>query len=118
MRGRKTNALAFGAGRTDNSIVHSLSACVMGKLIGGLSLGKSDEPSALVIVDRTPFPDPNRVSHTINRFDVRHIWRWNLGTKYPDIVSDLREWYARPVLRDSVLVVDGTGVGKAVTDTV
>lgn len=90
----------------------------MGKLIGGLDLGQTQDPSALVIVDRSTIPDRDRPGFTQNRFDVRHIHRWPLGTKYPDIVSDLKDWYGRPELRDTTLVIDETGVGRPVVDFV
>jgi len=50
-------------------------------------------------------------------YDVRHIQRWPLGTSYPAIVSDVNALMARaPLLNRAPLVIDGTGVGRAVVD--
>jgi hypothetical protein len=50
---------------------------------------------------------------------VRHLHRWHLGTKYPEIVADLKKWYTTvPFWVGSTLVVDGTGVGRGVVDFV
>ena len=88
----------------------------MTRFIGGLSLGQQRELTALVIVETYTIPDPNRHDCPLNRFDVRQIFRWPLGTKYPQIVEDLKQMYSTPKLRETTLLVDGTGVGKAVTD--
>src|SRR5262249_39920653 len=49
-------------------------------------------------------------------YSVRHLERWELGTPYTQIVKDVAKRVERPPLRDSVLVVDHTGVGTAVVD--
>jgi hypothetical protein len=87
-------------------------------------LGQTQDYSALVTLEQTAIPDPNCVlsdrtaAPTVNRFDVRHIHRWDLGTPYPLIVKDLREWFATPQLANTTLVIDATGVGKPVVDMV
>ncbi len=51
------------------------------------------------------------------RYDVRHIQRWPLGTPYPEIVRSVGEMLVHPQLgRDVTLVIDATGVGRAVVD--
>ena len=46
-----------------------------------------------------------------------HAERLKLGTSYPDIVAHVREVLARPPLRDGCdLVIDESGVGRAVSD--
>jgi hypothetical protein len=51
---------------------------------------------------------------------LRHLHRFELGTRYPDIIQAVRKLLSsppiRPLLRHSVLLVDKTGVGAAVVD--
>jgi hypothetical protein len=50
-------------------------------------------------------------------YHVRHIERFELGTRYPDIVESIASLLVDPLLTDkSRLVVDGTGVGAPVVD--
>jgi hypothetical protein len=51
-----------------------------------------------------------------NRYAVRHLERFELGTSYPDIVQRVVELFAEPTLAHQTLVVDQTGVGRAVVD--
>jgi hypothetical protein len=90
----------------------------MGKFISGLSIGQQLECTGLVIVENTPIPDPARPGYHVKRHDVREIRRWEPGIKYPAIVENLKGMYSHPQLRESLLLVDGTGVGKAIADTV
>ncbi len=51
------------------------------------------------------------------RYAVRHIERWKLGTPYPEIVRSVGQLLTHPALgRDVTLVIDATGVGRAVVD--
>jgi hypothetical protein len=87
--------------------------------LSALDLGQTTDPSAFVIAEcsSSPDPDPDRKGYSLNRYDVRHIHRWDLGTKYTQIVSDLKSWYTmKPNLPGSTLMVDGTGVGRPVVD--
>jgi hypothetical protein len=88
------------------------------KYYSGLDLGQQADFSALVVVERQVIPDPNQDTKTTYRFDVRHLHRWPLKTSYVDIVRDLKEMFAKPPLKDSTLVVDATGVGRAVVDMI
>lgn len=54
----------------------------------------------------------------MNRWDVRHVQRWHLGTPYPTVVADLVELFNLSPINDSPLVVDATGVGRAVVDII
>lgn len=49
---------------------------------------------------------------------VRHLERLALGTKYPTVVARVRQLLRTPPLADArtVLLVDATGVGRAVVD--
>jgi hypothetical protein len=91
-----------------------------------VDLGQSMDPTAIIVLhaNRTPLETwtTNEVAHTIKqdieqRFDVVHAERLKLGTSYPDIVAHVREVLARPPLRDDCdLVIDESGVGRAVGD--
>ena len=90
----------------------------MPSYVSGLDLGQSQDFAALVVVECETIPDPTYGGGTVDRFDVRHLHRWPLGTPYPVVVADLGEWFAAPPLRDSTLVVDATGVGRPVVDMI
>lgn len=84
----------------------------------GLDLGQQADFSALVVVERHTIPDPEQKQKTTYQFDVRHLHRWPLKTPYPTIVGDVKALFAEPPLKGSTLVLDETGVGRAVTDMV
>ena len=86
--------------------------------VSGLDLGQSQDFSALVVVEQDRIPDPDRAGVMANRFDVRHVHRWPLGTSYPAVIADLMEWFAVGTLAGSTLVVDATGVGRPVVDMI
>ena len=85
----------------------------------GLDLGQVAEHSPLCAVERSvatqknlrePIPPP--------KYAVRHLHRWPLGTPYPEIVAAVKRLVATPELAEAQLVVDATGVGRAVIDLV
>jgi len=82
----------------------------------GLDLGCVADFSALVTVECTSIPDPNREGRTVYQFDVRHLHRWHLKTPYPVIVDDVKKLFASGPLHKTTLVIDETGVGRPVTD--
>ena len=56
-------------------------------------------------------------SHLADRFDVRHLARLPLGLSYPEVVAEVGRLLHRPPLADNCeLVIDETGVGRAVAD--
>lgn len=75
--------------------------------VTGLDLGQTADYSALVTVE---------VDTAGPEFAVRHLHRWPLGTKYPQVVADVGHLFGQRPLSGSTLVIDGTGVGKAVAD--
>jgi hypothetical protein len=77
----------------------------------GLDLGQLQEPTALVVTELT-----RSAAEKEYRYAVRHIHRWHLGTGYPEIVADVKKMFAVPPLTRSMLAIDRTGVGKAVTN--
>jgi hypothetical protein len=91
----------------------------MSTFLAGLDLGQTTHYSAFIIAEHStvPDPDPERKGHQLNKYDVRHIHRWELGTKYTQIVDDLKTCFsAKPDLPHSTLLVDATGCGIPVVD--
>lgn len=86
--------------------------------IAGLDLGQAADFSALVVVERRqePDPSPERAGKFVNHYDVRHLHRWPLKTPYPEIVADVKGLFAAGPLAKGTLVIDQTGVGRAVVD--
>src|SRR4051812_45046560 len=96
----------------------------------GLDLGQSSDPSALAVLKRSLLardddtPVKDRDGNPIHKYDCNHLHRWPPGTSYPAIVRDVAKLAARPELRGMLdgrsgpprLVVDATGVGRAVCD--
>src|SRR5260221_12961303 len=76
----------------------------------GLDPGQVADFTALVVAERMPTqPKPS--------FHVRHLKRYNIGTSYPDIVSDVKTLTGTAPLKGrSTLVIDSTGCGKPVFD--
>lgn len=72
----------------------------------GLDLGQASDYTALVIVE-----------HTAPRMAIRHVERPALGTPYPKIVSWVCNLLDAPQMADvKALLIDATGVGRAVLD--
>jgi hypothetical protein len=81
----------------------------------GLDLGQAQDFSALALLER------RWVQHEESRrweihFALRYLHRWPLKTSYPRIVADVCDLVQRPPLRNPLLAVDQTGVGRAVLD--
>jgi len=69
----------------------------------GADLGQAQDPTALAVAEvHTP------------EFHVRHLERLPLGTPYPKVVERIGDLVDR--LPGAALVVDATGVGRAVLD--
>lgn len=85
-------------------------------LIGGLDLGSVADFSVLSVVERLPAPEPTRKRR--HQYRVRWLESWDLGTRYTDIVADVRARYDTPQLKGTRLAVDMTGVGVAVVDQI
>ncbi len=83
------------------------------KFITGLDLGQSQDPSALVVVEQTTYSTVRESDYA-----VRHIHRWHLGTSYPEVVENLHGLFSTGYLVNSTLVIDATGVGRAVVDMI
>lgn len=93
------------------------------ELFLGLDLGQSADYTALTVVEKheplgeSGFPDTSRPSW----YHIRHLERYELGTRYTDVVRRVGEMLQAPALNPPggpapELVVDATGVGAAVVD--
>jgi hypothetical protein len=80
----------------------------------GLDLGRAQEPPALVILERHWEPDARDARRQQSHYAIRHLRRWPLGTPYPAIAADLAALVTQPPLECPLLVIDQTGVGRAV----
>jgi hypothetical protein len=76
----------------------------------GLDLGQAQDFTALAVLEQSYDGKAGR------RYDCRHLQRWPLGTSYVTIVDEVLALLEQPQLLQSVLVVDQTGVGRAVVD--
>src|SRR5579864_6331766 len=83
----------------------------------GLDLGRSRDHSAIAVVERIERLKPYGPS-VFHRLLIRHLERVPLGTPYTAVVAQIREIVQHPLLRGQcALVVDGTGVGAPVVDS-
>ena len=100
----------------------------------GLDLGQSSDPTAIAVLEHTRgvldsntpinrhcgIEDIKQVP--AERIDCRHLQRLELGMSYPAVVQTVKELLARPPLdgndgiKPAQLVIDETGVGRAVGD--
>src|SRR5262249_32663615 len=64
----------------------------------------------------TNAPCLSRPTTAMGHYACRALKRWPLGTSYPAIVAEVVDWTRAPALKGATLVVDGTGVGRAVVD--
>ncbi len=88
----------------------------------GLDLGKSGDPSALAIVEEVQrtYEGRDRISgmrRESRELNCRYLKRWPLGTPYYAVADDVIEMERRPpLLSRARLLVDATGVGRAVLE--
>jgi hypothetical protein len=109
--------------------------------LAGLDLGQASDFTALAVLERTrpaesfePRGETFQVRQTWSGIEtvpvrpaapkrdrtyaLRHLERFPLGTSYPDICARIVELFAEPPLTGGTLVVDQTGVGRAVVDMI
>lgn len=78
----------------------------------GLDLGQVSDFTALAVVERRlAESEPEEVGYSL-----RHLRRWPLGTPYTEIVPAVTALAGGAALRGSPLLVDQTGVGRALVD--
>lgn len=81
----------------------------------GLDLGQTQDFTALAVLERNQ-PDPGLSDPVPPDYALRHLQRFPLGTPYTEIVPAVTRLLRATPLRESPLVVDQTGVGRAVVD--
>lgn len=117
--------------------VYEHGATVNKEYIGGLDLGQSQDYTAVAILEKVRtyphvFDDYGHCAPTEKPaetvYNCRHLHRYPLGTRYPDIVDSMCEVMARSELRSQGgasgattnqrprLVIDATGCGRPVVD--
>jgi hypothetical protein len=92
----------------------------------GVDLGQSTDPTAICVMNHRVIPGTewklNNKNQTCRQertehFDVRHLERLPLGMSYPEQVQRVVMMLERPPLNSGCkLVIDETGVGRAVGD--
>lgn len=82
----------------------------------GLDLGQAQDYTALAVLEATTHLNPRDADEAQCIYAVRHLERFPLGTSYTDIAATLVQRCARRPLRGARLVLDHTGVGRAVVD--
>lgn len=73
----------------------------------GLDLGQAQDFSAVALIERMGDPPIYR---------VLDLYRFPLGTSYPEIVDRISNSRTKLDITPNLLVVDGTGVGRPVVD--
>jgi hypothetical protein len=83
--------------------------------VAGLSLGQASQASGFAVLERRcrqgKYGDTGDVTYA-----VRHLVRYPPGTPYAGIVESITGAFAEPPLKDSVLIIDRTAVGRGVYD--
>jgi hypothetical protein len=102
--------------------------------IVGCDLGQTTDPTAIAVLEHVKgvFDAGSELERhcglstgkqtPADRIDVRHLERLPLGMSYPSVVQHVKELLVRPPLcghdkvKPAELVIDETGVGRAVAD--
>jgi hypothetical protein len=89
------------------------------KFVLSVDLGQSSDPTALCVIEhRKSFK--HHISgyrkQVSERFDVVYLQRLPLGLSYPEIVAEVARIAARPPIVGCEIIIDDTGVGRAVGD--
>ena len=96
------------------------------RYVVGCDLGQSQDPTAISVLHKKTLPletwthDDKLCVHRQDAketLEVRHLERLALGQSYPEQVAHVANLLARaPLVGDATLVIDETGVGRAVGD--
>jgi hypothetical protein len=81
----------------------------------GLDLGQTQDFTALAVLERQPLSAGAAATAKAD-FALRHLRRFPLGTPYTKIVSAVTTMRKSGPLNGATLIVDQTGVGRAVVD--
>ena len=82
----------------------------------GLDLGQAQDFTALAVLARPRLTGRECLADRKPLYAVPYLKRFPLGTPYPVIVASVVDLLRTPRLHGSMLVVDQTGVGRAVVD--
>jgi hypothetical protein len=85
----------------------------------GLDLGQAQDYTALAVVEKTTHR--NQLTGELaspSTYAVRHLERYPLGTAYTEIITRLSPLFLKEPLKDCVLAIDRTGVGRPVVDMI
>jgi hypothetical protein len=82
----------------------------------GLDLGQAQDFTALAVLARPLLNGYETGADRKPAYDVPHLHRFPLGTPYPEIVTAVVDLLRKQPLKGAMLVVDQTGVGRAVVD--
>jgi hypothetical protein len=80
----------------------------------GLDLGQATDFTALAVLQRPRVYPGAPIDQRRPVYSLRHLRRFPPATPYPEIVAEVRELLQTPPLPGAVLVIDQTGVGRAV----
>jgi hypothetical protein len=98
------------------------------RFVVGVDLGQSSDPTAIAVSEHrkcvwdhgTPEERhcglSTKFQKPVEYMDVRYLQRLPLGMSYPSVVQHVADLLARPPLTEAALVIDETGVGRAVGD--
>jgi hypothetical protein len=85
------------------------------RYFAGLDIGQLSDYTALAIMERVYVNEDALDVETGVEHRLVHLDRFELGTPYPEVVGQLKEFFARePLVGRTRLAVDATGVGLAV----
>jgi hypothetical protein len=96
--------------------------------IVSVDLGQSTDPTAIAVIEhRKGVLDSGTelerhcglssgLQKPVEYADVRYLQRLPLGMSYPAVVQHVADLLARPPITDATLIIDETGVGRAVGD--
>lgn len=84
----------------------------------GIDLGQVYDHSALAVVERLEMPSKQQLSRMtiLDQHRVLGLKRWEKGTSYDVVVKETGDLIRRGRLERAVIVIDATGVGRAVAD--
>src|SRR5258708_3305795 len=80
----------------------------------GLDLGPPSEFTALAVLARTIFPDPERKGGRLTCCAVRHLERFELRAFFPECCGRAKKVFSAWRLQDSTVTVDQTVGGQPV----
>lgn len=87
----------------------------MTQYFAGLDLGQAHQFTALAVLEKSSVCEAGKSAWT-TAYAVRHLERFAIATPYAEVFERLKALFAKPPLQRAPLIVDQTGVGRAVID--